>query len=105
TLEKRQKTSLTKLENVDGFGATSVKKLYAAIDERRKVEFSRFLFGLGIRHVGETNAKRLARHYVSFDALRKAAEAASAPQEKGDKGNAEWQELNGVNGIGAIVAA
>jgi DNA ligase (NAD+) len=104
TLKARQESSLTKLENIDGFGVTSAKKLYAAIDERRKVEFSRFLFGLGIRHVGETNAKRLARHFVSFAALRRVSEAAVVPKDKADKGNAEWQELNGVNGIGAIVA-
>src|SRR5690606_31940723 len=70
----------------------------------RRVEFSRFLFALGIRHVGETNARRLARHFISFAELQRVAEAAQAPEGKGDKGNAEWQELNGVAGIGAIVA-
>ncbi|TIU08430.1 MAG: NAD-dependent DNA ligase LigA, partial [Mesorhizobium sp.] len=49
TLKARQAASLTKLENVDGFGATSVRKLFAAIDDRRQVEFSRFLYALGIR--------------------------------------------------------
>ena len=104
TLKRRQEGSLTKLENVEGFGQVSVRKLFAAIDERREVPMSRFLFALGIRHIGETNAKRLARHFVSFDALRSAAEAARLPEGKGDPGNAEWQEIVGVNGIGAIVA-
>ncbi|MDF1598353.1 NAD-dependent DNA ligase LigA [Mesorhizobium sp. YIM 152430] len=104
TLKARQEKSLAKLENVDGFGAVSVKKLFAAIDERRRVEHSRFLFGLGIRHIGETNARRLARHFLSFDALRAAAEATRMPEGKGDPGNAEWQEIVGVNGIGAVVA-
>jgi DNA ligase (NAD+) len=104
TLKARQERSLTKLENIDGFGATSVRKLFAAIDERRRVEFSRFLFGLGIRHIGETNAKRLARHFLTFSAFRAAGEAAVMPKGKGDPGNAAWQELNGINGIGAIVA-
>ena len=63
---------MAKLENIDGFGATSVKKLYDAIDERREVSLSRFVFGLGIRHVGEVNAKRLAKAYRSYDALAKA---------------------------------
>ncbi|MCA9165913.1 MAG: hypothetical protein KDA62_23160, partial [Planctomycetales bacterium] len=80
TLEKRQAASLTKLENIDGFGAVSVRKLFAAIDERRSAAHSRFLFALGIRHIGETNAKRLARHFLSFEALRKAAEAAVMPE-------------------------
>ncbi|MBE1206929.1 NAD-dependent DNA ligase LigA [Aminobacter carboxidus] len=104
TLKRRQEGSLTKLENIDGFGATSVSKLFAAIDDRRQVEFSRFLFALGIRHVGETNAKRLARHYINFDGFRAAGTAALMPEGKGDKGNAAWQELTGVNGIGTIVA-
>jgi DNA ligase (NAD+) len=104
TLAERQKGSLTKLENVDGFGPVSVKKLFQAIDERRAPALSRFLHALGIRHIGETNAKRLARHFVSFEALRKAAEAARMPEGKGDAGNAEWQEIVGVNGIGTVVA-
>jgi len=111
TLRRRQEElpatlegSLEKLEKIDGFGAVSVKKLFAAIDERRQVPFSRFLFGLGIRHIGETNAKRLARHFLTFDAMRKVAEAARPPEGKGDPGNAEWQELVGVGGIGAVVA-
>jgi DNA ligase (NAD+) len=66
TLKARQEDSLTKLENIDGFGATSVKKLFDAIDARRRVETSRFVFGLGIRHIGETNAKRLARHFTEL---------------------------------------
>ena len=104
TLKARQQNSLTKLENIDGFGAVSVKKLFAAIDDRRNVALSRFLFGLGIRHVGETNAKRLARHYLSFERLREGVSHAAIPQGKGDPGNAQWQELTNVNGIGSVVA-
>ena len=104
TLEERQRDSLTKLENIDGFGPVSVKKLYAAIEDRRQVAFSRFLFALGIRHIGETTARRLARHYLSFAALRDGASMAVQPLGKGDAGNAQWQELVGVNGVGTIVA-
>ncbi len=104
TLKGRQEKSLTKLENIEGFGALSARKLYAAIDERRRVEFWRFLHALGIRHVGETNAKRLARHFHSFKALREVGEQAVMPEGKGDPGNAAWQELRAVGGIGDIVA-
>lgn len=104
TLKQRQADSLTKLENIDGFGATSVKKLFASIDGRRKVEFWRFLHALGIRHIGETNAKRLARHFHSFAALRDVGEQAVMPEGKGDPGNQAWRDLNDVGGVGAIVA-
>ena len=104
TLKARQAGSLTKLENIDGFGDVSVRKLFSAIDDRRAIEFSRFLYALGIRHIGETNARRFARHFLSFASFRAAAESAVAPEGKGDPGNAAWQELNGINGIGSVVA-
>ena len=104
TLKARQQTSLTKLENIEGFGPVSVKKLFDAIDARRMVETSRFLFALGIRHIGETNAKRIARHFTSFEAIRAVATEAEIPAGKGDKGNSAWQELNAVNGVGEVVA-
>lgn len=104
TLEKRQAVSLKKLENIEGFGATSVKKLYAAINERREIALSRFLFGLGIRHVGEVNAKKLARAFGSYQKLAEVAQAALLPQKKSDKGNDAWRELTDVEGIGTIVA-
>ncbi len=111
TLRRRQEAlgdsldaSLERLETVEGFGKTSVAKLYTAIDARREMVLSRFLFALGIRHIGETNARRLARHFLSFSALRAAAEGAVPPAGKGDPGNAEWQEIRGVSGIGDVVA-
>jgi DNA ligase (NAD+) len=70
TLEARQAQSLTKLENVEGFGKSSVAKLYAAINDRRTIALTRFLYGLGIRHAGEGTAKRLARHFGSYAAIR-----------------------------------
>ncbi|RCS25459.1 NAD-dependent DNA ligase LigA [Phyllobacterium salinisoli] len=107
TLKERQSRSLTKLENIDGFGAVSVKKLLDAIDERRTISLSRFLFGLGIRHVGEVNAKRLARAYGSYEAFARSVREARPPQnptERTDKGNEAWLELNDIEGIGRIVA-
>lgn len=106
TLQKRQAGSLKKLENIEGFGATSVKKLYDAINDRREIALNRFLFGLGIRHVGEVNAKRFARSYLSYAAFEKAALEAVPPKEgdRTDKGNEAWQDLIAVEGIGSIVA-
>ncbi|MFD1199473.1 NAD-dependent DNA ligase LigA [Brucella gallinifaecis] len=107
TLQKRQEASLfKKLENIDGFGATSVKKLYDAINDRREIALHRFLFALGIRHVGEVNAKRFAKAYLSYENFAHAATIAVPPKqgERSDKGNEAWQELIAVEGIGAIVA-
>ena len=76
TLQERDSRSLTKIENFEGFGKLSTKKLFDAIEARREIVLNRFIFALGIRHVGETNAIRLARAFESFEALREAAREA-----------------------------
>jgi len=99
TLEKRQQASaLTKLENIDGFGKVSVGKLYAAINERRSIALHRFIYALGIRHVGETTAKLLARSYGTYEAF------AAAMQEAAPLSGEAWNDLNAIEGIGEIVA-
>ena len=50
----------------EGWGALSARNLMAAIEQRRDISLERFIFGLGIRRIGEANAKLLARHYGSF---------------------------------------
>ncbi|MDQ0454807.1 NAD-dependent DNA ligase LigA [Rhizobium paknamense] len=99
TLKKRQETSLAKLENIEGFGRVSVRKLFDAIDARREIALNRFIFALGIRHVGETTAKLLARSYGSYAHFSEAMQAA-AP-----KFGEAWNELNAIEGIGEVVAA
>ncbi|MBB3914229.1 NAD-dependent DNA ligase LigA [Rhizobium fabae] len=98
TLEKRQQQSLTKLENIDGFGKVSVGKLYAAINERRSIALHRFIYALGIRHVGETTAKLLARSYGTYEAF------AIAMKEAAPLSGDAWSDLNAIEGIGEVVA-
>src|ERR1039457_2768135 len=70
TLEARN--TKIKLEEVEGYGETSVRNLFAAIDQRREISLERFIFSLGIRHVGETTALALARGYGSWKAFHQA---------------------------------
>src|ERR1700754_1297201 len=70
TLQKRN--SKLKLEDIEGYGETSVRNLFAAIDGRRKIALERFIYALGMRHVGETTALALARGYGSWDAFHDA---------------------------------
>lgn len=60
----------------DGFGETSVENLLRAIDARREAPLNKFVYGLGIRHVGETVSKELAAKYGSWGALVSTADAA-----------------------------
>jgi DNA ligase (NAD+) len=98
SLEARDRASLQKLKDREGFGETSVRNLFAAIEVRRRVPLNRFIFALGIRHVGETTARLLARHFGSFEALRETATRAA------DRTTDAWQELTAIEGIGVIVA-
>ena len=70
TLESRNRK--IKLEEQEGYGETSVGNLFAAINRRRTIALERVIFGLGIRHVGETTALALARGYGSWDAFHDA---------------------------------
>lgn len=97
TLAARQQDSLTKLENLEGWGKTSVAKLYAAIEARRSVPLDRFIFGLGIRHVGLGTARLLARHYEDAERFVAAMAAAGEP-------GAAREELLNIDQIGAAVA-
>ena len=75
-LEERYGSGLQQLKNREGWGKTSAANLFAAINEKRSIEFARLIFGLGIRHVGEVGAKDLALHYLSWDRLAAAADMA-----------------------------
>src|SRR4029077_14236580 len=61
-----------KLEEHEGFGELSVRNLFSAIDARRKKVLERLIYALGMRHVGETTARALARGYGSWQAFHDA---------------------------------
>jgi DNA ligase (NAD+) len=99
TLAGRDRRSTTKLEAREGWGETSAAKLFAAIEARRKVKLDRFIYALGIPHVGEITARLLARAYSSAEAFRDAMLAAA-----GDRGGEAYVELDNIEGIGPTVA-
>src|SRR5262249_41247481 len=70
TLSDRNKR--IKLEEQEGYGETSVRNLFDSIEQRREISLDRFIFALGIRHVGETTALALARGYGSWKAFHDA---------------------------------
>jgi DNA ligase (NAD+) len=61
-----------KLEEVEGYGETSVRNLFGSIEQRREISLDRFIYALGIRHVGDTTALALARGYGSWKAFHDA---------------------------------
>lgn len=65
-LEKNQQMFAVPLESQEGWGKKSVDNLYAAIEKAKNITLDRFIYSLGIRHVGATNAKLLARQFENF---------------------------------------
>jgi DNA ligase (NAD+) len=80
TLEARNGKQFT-LEENEGYGQTSVGNLFGAIRSRREISLERFIYSLGIRHVGDTTARALARGYGTWDAFHDAALAVAKDDE------------------------
>jgi DNA ligase (NAD+) len=95
TLEERN--ARIKLEEHEGFGEVSVRKLFAAIAARRDIALERFVYALGVRHIGETTARALARGYGSWKALYRACRALASGDDEAR------QELDSMDQIGDSV--
>jgi DNA ligase (NAD+) len=83
---------------LEGWGALSARNLMRAIAARRTPPFDRFIFALGIRRIGEANAKLLARHYHSLPEWRERMVAAHII------GSEAREELGSIQGIGPAIA-
>lgn len=98
TLKERDATSLTPLRNKEGWGDKSASNLFDAINKARNVALARFIYALGIRYVGQTTGKLLARNYHTFDAWYAAMKNLAAGDEMA------YEDLRQIDGIGDAVA-
>jgi len=88
TLPDLYRLGLSALVALDRMADKSAQNIVAALEKSKHTTLPRFLFGLGIRHVGEATAKELARHFGNLDAVMDATE----------------EQLLGVSDVGPIVA-
>src|SRR5712692_7961727 len=88
-----------RLEEHEGYGETSVRNLFAAIEGRRRIALERFIFALGMRHVGDTTALALARGYGSWTAFHGACLKVAKGDEEG------IAEMDALDQIGETVIA
>ncbi len=86
------------IAKLEGWGETSARNLLDGINRARHTSLRRFIFALGIRRIGATNARLLARHYVRFADWRAAMLAATTV------GSEAREALGGIVGIGPIIA-
>ncbi|HWN76330.1 MAG TPA: NAD-dependent DNA ligase LigA [Bradyrhizobium sp.] len=97
TLEARNPK--LRLEEIEGYGQTSVRNLFESIRRRREIALERFIYALGMRHVGETTALALARGYGSWQAFHDACLLIA----KGDE--EAMAEMDALDQIGESVIA
>jgi DNA ligase (NAD+) len=96
TLEARNATAEEPLKEQKGFGKKSVENLFRAIDQRREIPLDRFVYALGIRHIGANTARDLARQFATFEALRDAVMAALT----GGRDSDAYADLVNIDGLG-----
>ena len=97
------------LREREGWGEKSATNLFRAIEDKRRIPFQRFLFSLGIRHLGEGAAKDLSRAFGTWTALSDAADraahdpAASEPTRDALKSSPAWDEFLTIDGVGVTL--
>ena len=78
----------SKIENLDGWGKLSVKNLEYSINQKKNISLERFIYSLGVRHIGLENAKLLSKHFVSFSNFKKLST------------RKDYEDLLNIDGIG-----
>jgi len=98
TLAAREDGGEIGIGALEGWGEKSVSNLFAAIDERRQIGLDRLIYALGIRHIGETTARLLARTFGTVEVFVETMKASA------DRESDAYQELVAIDGIGDVVA-
>ena len=98
TLEERDKNAEQPLADQKGWQEKSVSNLFAAIAARKTIPLERLIYALGIRHIGQTTARLLARRYGDLDTLRDALSKAVERESEA------YADLVDIDGIGAVAA-
>ncbi len=100
-LQKNEEKSENPLAQKAGWGQKSIENLFLAIEEKRRIGLEKFIYAIGIRHVGETTSKQLAQHFAScenfIDAMLKLANSSAEFEQI-------YQELVALDGIGEKMA-
>lgn len=98
TLQSRDEKNMTKIKNKPGWGEQSAANLFAAIDARRAIDLSRFIYALGVFQVGEATAQKLASIYPTIEHWRALIVRAKR------KDATLFDELTDIEGIGPSMA-
>ncbi len=78
----------SKIENLDGWGKLSVQNLKYSIDQKKNISLERFIYSLGIRHIGLENAKLLSKHFLTFSKFKNLSK------------QSDYEDMLNIDGIG-----
>ena len=98
TLEERERRGEICIHCLEGWGEKKIANLFAAINARREIALDRFIYALGIRHVGEVTARLLARHYRTIEAFTQAMREIAE-----DRDCEAAKEIDNIDGLGPVV--
>ncbi len=103
-LEENEKTNNNPLSKKVGWGAKSIENLFVAINQKRRISLEKFIYAIGIRHVGETTAKLLAQHFSSYANFREKMLNLAQLSVENLEQNQDYQDFVALDGIGEKMA-
>lgn len=103
-LEKAEETSDSPLIKKEGWGEKSVINLFEAINQKRNISLEKFIYAIGIRHVGEVTAKVIAEHFISYKNLKDVMNYLTKLSQTELPLRHDFQELVSIDGIGEKMA-
>lgn len=103
-LEKNEETAENPLRKKIGWGTKSVDNLFAAIGAKRQISLEKFIYAIGIRHVGETTSKVLAQHFISSRNFLDVMLSLSKHDLSALEENQSYQDCVAIDGIGEKMA-
>lgn len=104
TLEKRDNEALDKLIQKEGFGEKSVENLFFAINAARKISLEKFIYAIGIRHIGQTTAKLIASHFLTYKSFKEKMVFFTTLSPEEISTNQDFQDFKALDGIGEKMA-
>lgn len=99
-LENLEADNINPLRRKEGWGDKSVDNLFLAINQKRKISFDRFLYAMGIRHIGQTTAKLLASHFVSYAEFKEKMLGLAGTSDQALSITPDYQDLVAIDGLG-----
>jgi DNA ligase (NAD+) len=103
-LQEREKTGSNPLREKFGWKEKSIENLFFAINQKRKIPLEKFIYAIGIRHVGETTAKLLAQHFKTYQNFKNVLTNSAKKSLAELENDQDYQDFVALDGLGEKMA-